>query len=67
MVIAPPAVQHHRLAVGTGRIALPLTRAGVPVHGIAGLRLRDRWGGWDKEPFSATSRRHISVYERAAG
>jgi SAM-dependent methyltransferase len=31
---------------------------------IAGLRLRDRWGGWDGEPYTATSRRHISVYER---
>lgn len=32
---------------------------------IAGLRLRDRWGGWDQEPFTATSWRHVSVYERA--
>lgn len=32
---------------------------------IAGLRLRDRWGGWDGEPFTADSRRHVSVYERA--
>lgn len=32
---------------------------------IAGLRLRSRWGGWNGEPFSARSTRHISVYERA--
>ncbi len=32
---------------------------------IAGLRLRDRWGGWDQEPFTATSWRHVSIYERA--
>jgi hypothetical protein len=31
---------------------------------IAGLRLRDRWEGWDEEPFTRTSWRHISVYER---
>lgn len=31
---------------------------------IAGLRLRDRWGGWRGEPFTAHSRRHVSVYER---
>jgi SAM-dependent methyltransferase len=31
---------------------------------IAGLRLHDRWGGWQGEPFTATSRRHISVYGR---
>lgn len=32
---------------------------------IAGLRLRDRWGGWDGEPYTAASWRHISVYQRA--
>ena len=31
---------------------------------IAGLRLRDRAGGWHGEPFTADSWRHISVYER---
>ena len=31
---------------------------------IAGLRLRDRWAGWDREPFTATSRNHVSVYGR---
>ncbi len=33
---------------------------------IAGLRLRERWGGWNGEPFSATSWRHVSVYELAS-
>jgi SAM-dependent methyltransferase len=33
---------------------------------IAGLRLRARWGGWEGEPFTAQSERHVSVYERAA-
>ena len=31
---------------------------------IAGLRLRDRWAGWQGEPFTATSRAHVSVYGR---
>jgi hypothetical protein len=31
---------------------------------IAGLRLRHRWSGWIREPFTATSRRHVSVYGR---
>jgi SAM-dependent methyltransferase len=31
---------------------------------IAGLQLRDRWGGWNEEPYTATSWRHVSVYER---
>ena len=33
---------------------------------IAGLRLRDRWEGWRREPFTAHSRRHVSVYELPA-
>jgi hypothetical protein len=32
---------------------------------VAGLRLRERWGGWEGEPFTAASVRHVSVYERA--
>jgi SAM-dependent methyltransferase len=32
---------------------------------IAGMRLRDRWGGWDRAPFTAESRDHVSVWERA--
>ena len=33
---------------------------------LAGMRLRDRWDGWCREPFTAHSRRHVSVYERRA-
>lgn len=29
---------------------------------IAGLRLVERWGGWEREPFTARSTRHVSVY-----
>ena len=32
---------------------------------IAGLRLRERWGGWTREPFTEHSAKHVSVYERA--
>ncbi len=31
---------------------------------IAGLRLRERWGGWDRRPFTAESINHVSVYEQ---
>jgi SAM-dependent methyltransferase len=31
---------------------------------LAGLRLRDRWGGWQREPFTAESTKHVSVYEK---
>jgi SAM-dependent methyltransferase len=32
---------------------------------LAGLRLRSRSGGWHGEPFTASSWRHVSVYEPA--
>jgi SAM-dependent methyltransferase len=32
---------------------------------IAGLRLRQRWGGWRRERFTAASMSHVSLYERA--
>ena len=57
-----------------------LSRRGVHVHPIvtryawpseldlmariAGLRLKGRWGGWSREPFSSTSSTHVSVYGR---
>jgi SAM-dependent methyltransferase len=31
---------------------------------LAGLRLRERWGGWLREPFDARSAKHVSIYER---
>ena len=29
----------------------------------AGLRLRERYSGWDRQPFEASSRGHVSVYQ----
>jgi len=31
---------------------------------IAGLRLKGRWGSWDKAPFSSACSAHVSVYGR---
>jgi SAM-dependent methyltransferase len=31
---------------------------------LAGLSLRERWSGWNREPFSKESVRHVSVYGR---
>jgi SAM-dependent methyltransferase len=33
---------------------------------LAGLRLRDRWAGWNREPFTTDSRSHVSVWEKPA-
>ena len=32
---------------------------------IAGMRLRERWAGWNREPFGSASQTHVSVYELA--
>jgi SAM-dependent methyltransferase len=31
---------------------------------LAGMRLEDRWAGWRREPFTALSPSHVSVYEK---
>jgi len=31
---------------------------------LAGLKLRDRWAGWNREPFTTDSRSHVSVWEK---
>ena len=31
---------------------------------LAGLALRERWGGWRREPFGADSGQHVSLYAR---
>jgi SAM-dependent methyltransferase len=52
-----------RLVPGAVRYAWP---AELDLMGrLAGLRLRERWGGWRREPFSAASGSHVSVYEHA--
>jgi SAM-dependent methyltransferase len=32
---------------------------------LVGMRLRERWSGWKREPFTSESRKHVSVWERA--
>ena len=34
---------------------------------LAGMRLRERWSGWKREPFTSDSRKHVSVWEKPAG
>ena len=58
-----------RLAPGGGTFVLELC---VPGRGLdlmarlAGLRLGERWGGWRREPYTAsTSGLYVAVYEPA--
>jgi len=32
---------------------------------LAGMRLRERWAGWQREPFTSESTKHVSVWELA--
>jgi SAM-dependent methyltransferase len=34
---------------------------------LAGMTLRERWGGWKREPFTGDSNKHVSVWEKSAG
>jgi len=34
---------------------------------LAGMRLRERWGGWRREPFTSESDQHVSIWEKPAG
>ena len=31
---------------------------------LTGMRLRDRWDGWTRQPFTSESRQHVSVWEK---
>jgi hypothetical protein len=33
---------------------------------LAGMRLRERWSGWNREPFTSDSTAHVSVWEKPA-
>jgi SAM-dependent methyltransferase len=33
---------------------------------LAGLRLRERWDGWTREPFTSESGQHVSIWEKPA-
>jgi SAM-dependent methyltransferase len=61
---------HVRLSRDGVRVSPIVTRYAWPAEldlmaRIAGLRLAERWGGWGREPFTAASRLHVSVYGRA--
>jgi SAM-dependent methyltransferase len=34
---------------------------------LAGMELRERWADWDRSPFTAESRKHVSMWEKTAG
>lgn len=71
-VVGQGMVSHHTLTRADGRIE----RLAVPFRYVwpaeldlmarlAGLRLRDRWAGWDQTPLTESSTSHVSVWTRA--
>jgi SAM-dependent methyltransferase len=63
-------VSHHfSLVDGTWeRISMPF-RAVSPAEldlmaRLAGMTLRERWSGWNREPFTSESRKHVSVWQK---
>ena len=69
-VVHQGLVSHHYWLAGDGRfesLSMPF-RYVWPAEldlmaRLAGMRLRDRWAGWTKEPFTAESRSHVSIWQ----
>ena len=69
-VVTQRAVSHH-LSIVDGK----LDRWSMPFRYVwpseldlmaqlAGMSLRERWGDWNREPFTSESRKHVSVWEK---
>lgn len=64
-------VSHHFSLVDGSwvRNSIPFYAAAPGEHDLmarlAGMRLRERWSGWLREPFTAESTKHVSVWEKA--
>lgn len=70
-LVAQQAVSHHFVATGprVGQHSTPFRYVWPSeldlMARLAGLTLRDRWGGWDRLPLTAESSSHVSVWEKA--
>jgi SAM-dependent methyltransferase len=68
-VVTQRLVSHHYwIEDGTVELLSPPFRYVWPseldlMARLAGMRLRERWGGWSREPFTSESRKHVSVWE----
>ena len=72
--VATQSLTSHHLEIVEGR----LERVSMPFRYVwpseldlmaqlAGMTLRERWGGWRREPFTSESHQHVSVWEKPAG
>jgi SAM-dependent methyltransferase len=71
--VATQGLTSHHLEIVDGRlerVSMPFRYAWPSeldlMAQLAGMRLRERWGGWKREPFTSDSRDHVSVWEKPA-
>ena len=69
-VVAQGLISHHYSIDGRHgpcqRHSVPLRVAGELdlMARLAGMTLRERWSDWTREPFTADSTKHVSVWEK---
>jgi len=72
--IANQRMTSHHLEIVDGRVeqlSVPFRYAWPAEYDLmaelAGMRLRERWSDWTREPFTSDSRSHVSVWETPTG
>jgi hypothetical protein len=71
--VATQALTSHHFRIVDGRVeslSIPFRYAWPSeldlMAQLAGMKLRERWSGWKREPFTSDSRKHVSVWEKPA-
>jgi SAM-dependent methyltransferase len=71
--VATQGVTSHHFAIvdhKVERLSVPFRYAWPSEYDLmaqlAGMRLRERWSGWKREPFTSESRKHVSIWEKPA-
>src|SRR5262249_27506923 len=69
-LVAQQAVSHHFIAAGSAirELKTPFRYVWPSeldlMAKLAGLRLSDRWAGWDESPFTGESTSHVSIWQK---
>jgi SAM-dependent methyltransferase len=71
--VAAQGLTSHHLEIVDGRVerlSIPFRYAWPAeldlMAQLAGMTLRERWSGWERDPFTSDSRKHVSVWEKPA-
>ena len=71
-VVSQGLISHHYRVVEGGLVVLSIPFRYVwpseldLMAQLAGMTLRERWGGWKREPLTSESTKHVSVWEKPA-